>query len=172
MNDYILPLVFDWTDEGVMRPQLPRAADRHYVVGLSYRLAPYEERSMRSHRYYFACVNEAWKNLPEHWAEQFATPDHLRRYALIKAGYRDERSIATASKAEARRISAFIRPMDDYAIVTVSEALVCVFTAKSQSVRAMGRKEFAKSKDAVLDIVSAMVDTSPDVLRQNADRAA
>ena len=127
---------------------------------------------MRSHRYYFASVNEAHANLPEHLAERFATPDHLRKYALIKAGYRDERSIVATSKAEAQRVAAFVRPIDDYALVVVFEAVVTIYTAKSQSVRAMGKAEFRKSIDAVLDIVSAMVGTSPDELRENAGRAA
>ena len=168
----IPPLTFDWTDDGVMRPQLSRAADRHYVVGLSYRLVPHEERSMRSHRFYFASVGEAWKNLPEHLAEQFPTSEHLRKFALIRAGYRDERSIVAASKAEAQRIAAFVRPIDGYAVVTVSEAVVRVYTAQSQSTRAMGKKAFGESKDRVLDIVAGMIGTSPGDLQRNAERAA
>lgn len=167
----IAPMLFDWDGEAMV-PRHPKLADKHYVVGESYRLAPYEDRSMRSHRYYFASLNEAWKNLPEDLAERFATPEHLRKYALIKAGFHDSRSIAASSKAEALRIASFVRPVDEYAVVTVSEALVTIYTAKSQSVRAMGKKNFRASADAVLDIVSAMIGTSTETLRRNADRAA
>jgi hypothetical protein len=167
----IAPMLFDWDGESLV-PRHPKIADKHYVVGESYRMAPYEDRSMRSHRFYFASINEAWKNLPEDLAERFATPDALRKFALIKAGYRDERSIAASSKAEALRVAAFVRPMDEYAVVTVSDALVTVFTAKSQSTRAMGKKAFGESKERVLDIVSAMIGTSKQALQQNADRAA
>jgi ABC-type nickel/cobalt efflux system permease component RcnA len=47
--------------------------------------------------------------------------------------------------------------MDDFAVVTVSEAVVTVYTAKSQSMRAMGKKAFAESKEAVLRILSEML---------------
>ena len=135
-------------------------------------MAPYEERSQASHSHFFACIAEAWRNLPEHLTERFASPDHLRRYALIKSGYRDERSIVASSKAEAQRIAAFTRPMDGYALVTVSDRVVIVYTAKSQNMRSMNKKEFQQSKDDVLDKISAMVGVSADELQQNAGRAA
>ena len=149
-----------------------RIADQDYVVGARYAMAPVEDRSMRSHRHYFSCIRDAWENLPEGLAEGFATPDHLRRFALIKAGYRDERSIVCASKAEAQRVAAFIRPMDEYALVTVREAVVIVYTPKSQSLRAMGKREFQESKDAVLTVLSHMIGVTPKALRENTDRAA
>lgn len=172
MSDNIPPQRFDWTDEGVMRPKVSRLADKHFVVGMEYMLVPHEERSMRSHRFYFASVNEAHKNLPEDMAERYPTADHLRKWALIKAGYRDERSIVAASKAEALRIAAFIRPMDEYAVVTVREAVVTVYEAKSQSTRAMGKAEFGASKEKVLDILAAMIGTSRDALTANAEQSA
>jgi len=166
-----IPMIFDWDGEAMI-PRRPRLADKHYVVGESYRLAPVEERSMRSHRYYFASLNEAWKNLPEALAERFPTSEHLRKYALIKAGHYDQRSVVAASKAEAQRVAAFIRPMDEYAIVGVSDATVTAYTAKSQSMRAMGKQTFRESADAVLEIVSAMIGTSRETLQQNAEKAA
>jgi hypothetical protein len=97
-----------------------RVADRHYVIGEVYSLVTEEQRSHASHAHYFACVRDAWLNLNEHDAERFPTAEALRKFALIKSGYRDERSIVCASKAEAARVAAFIKPMDDYAIVTAS----------------------------------------------------
>lgn len=172
MSEYIPPLLFDWTDEGVMRPRYSRLADKYYVVGESYRMVPHEDRSMRSHRYFFASLNEAWKNLPEDLAERYPSPEHLRRYALIKAGFHDQRSLVASSKAEALRLMAYIRPIDEFAIVTVSESVVTTYTAKSQSMRAMDKKAFRASADAVLDVVSAMIGTSRDALVQNAEQAA
>src|SRR3546814_8478118 len=115
-----------------MVPLTPRLADRYYVVGETYSLVPQEDRSAVSHRHYFVSLHDAWTNLPEDAAERFQTSEHLRKWALIRAGYRDERSIVCASKAEAQRLAAFIKPMDDYAVVLVSEAVVKVCTAKSQ----------------------------------------
>jgi hypothetical protein len=119
---------------------------------------------MASHRHFFAAVYDAWLNLPEKEAERFASADHLRKYALIRAGFRDERTLTCASKAEALRVAAFVKPMDDYAIVAVSEAVVRVYTAKSQNLRAMGRKVFAESKDAVLEVLAGMIEVDREQL--------
>jgi hypothetical protein len=167
------PLAFTWDGEA-MRP-LPAfvaAAGERFGVGEVVALAPAELRSSPSHRHYFACVREAWVNLPEGLAERFATEEHLRKYALIKAGYRDERSIVCTSTAEARRIAAFVRPIDDYSIITVRDTVVTQFTAKSQSLEAMGKSQFQASKDAVLGLLAEMIGVEPSALAQASHRSA
>jgi hypothetical protein len=152
------PQYFTWDAErSVMAPRRKSLADRTYVDGEEYRLGVIEERSAASHSHYFAALHDAWMNLPEAQAERFQTVEHLRKYALIKSGFRDERSIVCASKVEAQRIAAFVTPMDGYALVTVKDAVVVVYTAKSQSYRAMGKEDFQKSKTAVLDLVADMI---------------
>lgn len=152
------PMPFRWTGEAFEPlPRFKAACDKEMVVGQVYRMEVQEERSLASHNHYFAALAERWQSLPEHFGDRFPTPDHLRRYALIRAGYRDERTIATASKAEALRVAAFVRPMDPYAIVTTTEALVTVWTAQSQSMKAMGREAFQKSKDDVLGTIDDML---------------
>jgi len=153
-------------------PAFAAAAAERFGVGEVVALAPAELRSSPSHRHYFACVREAWVNLPEGLAERFASDEHLRKYALIKAGNRDERSIVCTSRAEARRIAAFVRPIDDYSIITVSETVVSQFTAKSQSVEAMGKSQFQAGKDAVLGILAEMIGVELTVLAQASHRSA
>jgi hypothetical protein len=153
-------------------PKSGRLADRYFVVGQTYPLIVHEERSTASHSHYFAAVNEAWKNLPEDEAERFPTSEHLRKWALIKAKYADERSVVCSTKAEAQRVAAFVKPLDDYAVVIVSGATVSMFTAKSQSARAMDKAEFQKSKQDVLDIVAAMIQVTPKELSSNVGAAA
>jgi hypothetical protein len=152
------PLVYCWTGEA-MQPlaRFARDADKRFVIGQRYTLDEIQERSSRSHAHYFASVGNAWSNLPDHIAAQFPTAEHLRKHALIRTGFRDERSIACSSKAEALRLAAFIKPMDEYAIVTVSGPLVSVYTAKSQSCRAMGKQDFQRSKDAVLAFLDELL---------------
>ncbi len=147
-------------------------ANKEFVVHEVYRLAIHEDRSATSHNHFFAALNDAWLNLPEEISERFPSAEHLRKWCLIKAGYRDERTIVASSKAEAKRIAAFVKPMDDFAVVVVKEATVIVATAKSQSVRAMGRKEFQESKQAVLEIAAEMIGRSPEMLAQPGRRAA
>lgn len=167
------PVAFNWDGEAMIPLQRFNAlCDRQFIVGERYTLVPHEDRSQASHGHYFAAVNSAWMNLPEMEAAQFQTSEHLRKWCLIKARFCDERSIVCASKAEAQRVGAFIKPMDDYAVVMVSEATVKVFTAQSQSMKAMGREAFQRSKQAVLDILADMVGVSPQTLSANAGRAA
>jgi hypothetical protein len=169
----MLPVIFTWDGEAMVPlPRLASVCDRQFVVGETYPLTVQEDRSGVSHRHYFATIAEAWRNLPEHYAERFPTSEHLRKWALCKTGYADERSIVCASKAEAQRIGAFIKPMDDFAVVVVSEATVKVYTAKSQSTRAMGKKAFQDSKTAVLDLLASMVGVTPAEMASNTDRAA
>lgn len=166
-------IAYRW-DGNVMAPlpRFERHCDREFTVGEIYLLDPIEQRSAASHRHYFSCINTAWQSLPEDLAGRFPSPEHLRKYALIQCGYADEQSIVCASKAEAARVAAFIRPIDEYSIVTVSECVVTRYTAKSQSHKAMGRKAFAESKDRVLDYVSSLIGTDVTALRSNAGRAA
>ncbi|MNE84166.1 hypothetical protein D3C80_1810410 [compost metagenome] len=64
------------------------------------------------------------------------------------------------------RVAAFIKPMDEYAVVDVREAVVRVFTAQSQSYRAMGKKVFAESKEKVLDAIAALIGADPEDLKR------
>lgn len=163
------PVQFHWDGESMVpsRRFMP-LCDKQFVVGQDYTLVVAEPRSQVSHNHFFASVEEAWRNLPENMADQFQTSEHLRKYALIKAGYADQRSFVCASKAEALRLSSFIGPMDHYAIISVTGQVVRVFTAQSQSKKAMGAKEFQQSKQAVLDIISAMIGVDTRALEMQA----
>lgn len=166
------PLPFQWDGEAMrVRPSFQKRADELFCVGETYTMEALEERSAASHRHYFAAINEAWANLPDHLAEQYPTSEHLRKGALIRAGYRDERSIVCASRAEALRVAAFVKPLDTYALVTVTEAVVRVFTAQSQSQKAMGKDLFLKSKADVLETLAAMIGVQTAALHEHA-RAA
>lgn len=158
--------IYTWAgDSFAPLPRFTKACDKEFVVGERYQLEAIEERSAVSHRHFFASLHEAWLNLNENDAERFQTSEHLRKWALIKAGFADERSITCASKAEAQRVAAFIRPLDGFAIVDVREATIKVYTAQSQSLKAMGETEFQRSKQAVLDIVAAMIGVDPKTLQ-------
>ena len=146
-------------------------ADKQWTVGERYYVEVRQERSAASHSHFFAAVAEAHANLPDALAERFPSADHLRKYALIKAGYCDSDSIVATSKAEAQRIAAFVRPREQFAVVTIKEAVVTVYTARSQSMRAMGKADFEASKKAVLDILAQLLGTTAPVLAQ-AGRAA
>lgn len=153
------PMQFTWTDDGTFKPWLrfSKACDKEFVVGESYSLAVLEERSANSHRHYFACITEAWRNLPDEIAVDFPTTESLRKRAMIEAGYYDERRLILSSPTEARKVAAFLKPADSFAVISVAGNVVVERKAKSQSVRAMGKRDFSESKQKVLAILNAML---------------
>lgn len=156
---------FRWDGEAMI-PLRPRAADREYVIGQEYWLDIWEPRSAVSHNHEFAWLAEAWKNLREDDAALFPTPEHLRKRALIQAGYYDESIIDVGNNAGALRVAAAWRGKDDFALVIVRGPAVVIRTAKSQSRRMMDRKTFQESKTAIMEIVAQMIGVSPDELSQ------
>jgi len=134
-----------------------KRCDAEFTIGLTYNMEVVEERSAASHRHFFASVNEMWQSLPEHLSERFPTAEALRKYALIRAGFASQRQFVASSKAEAIRLAAFLRPIDEYAIVVVKDCVVIQWTAESQSLKAMGKERFQASKTAVLDTIAEMI---------------
>jgi hypothetical protein len=145
-----------------MRPAAPywqRQCDKHYVIGNSYELVPHEERSSKSHRHEFAWLNEAHANLPENLADQYPTVNHLRKRALIEAGYYDEQVIDAGTNAAALRVAQGIKsfPGEDFSLVIVRGGFVVIRRPRSQSRRAMNAKEFQESKTKIMEIVAALI---------------
>ena len=168
------PIRFRWTGDS-FEPIGARGkaeCDAMFAIGAVYALEEHQERSSASHAHFFACVAEGWKNLPDDLLEEYPNPEMLRKKMLIKAGFRDERTIVCNSAAMAEKVGAFVASMDRYAIVTVKSAVVRVFTPQSQSMRAMGKKEFNESKSVVLGYISDLIGVTPDALAKEAGRAA
>ena len=121
------------------------------------------ERSVRSHRHYFATIADLWQNLPERLAEApyAKTPETLRKHALIATGYADCETIDAGSKAAAERVAALVGTLatkaHGYCIVKVSGPVVRCYTPQTQSYRGMGAKLFQSSKDSVLDWIETLV---------------
>ena len=178
MTDFGPAICMKWNDEAqVLMPindRWARAASRQLVHGDAYMIREHAERSGESHRHHFACIREAWLNLPEqHCGLPYSySPEHLRKYALIRTGYCDTQSFVCGSKAEAERWAANIRPMDEFSLVTVQECLVVRQTAQSQSKKAMGSHVFQESKQAVLEFLAGMIGCSVDQLAANSKKAA
>ena len=165
MTDTAPPLAFQWDGE-VMKPLNGRRADAFYTVGMRYVMEPVNQRSDPSHKHEFAWLREAWMSLPDQYADRFPTAEHLRKWALIRAGYSDSQSIVCESKAAAQRLVGFMRPIDEFAVIIASEKTVTRYTAKSQSKRAMGAKEFQDSKTAIMEVVAKLLGVEPGQLPQ------
>ena len=130
----------------------------------------HEERSTQSHNHYFASINEAWQNLPE-GDERFPTPEALRKWALIRAGYHTTTDVVLGSAEDARTVAAFMGTSEG-TIIVVRGNVVRRYVAKSQSVKAMDKHEFQRSKQDVLDVIAELLAVKRKELENNAGRAA
>ena len=127
-----------------------------------------EHRSKSSHDHFFAVINEAWKSLPEDMADDFPNPEHLRKWALIKAGFCSETRIVCANNTEAMSLATKAKAMDKYSIVAIDGKAVTIWTADSQRRDAMGRKLFQEAKDRALHVISELIGTDVTTLKEAA----
>lgn len=173
MKPRLRPVVFVWDgDHMVPLPRFKHLCDRQFAVHEEYPLMIVENRSMASHRHFFAAVHEGWANLAEEYAGRFPSSEHLRAWALVEAGYSSESVYAMDSAKDAMSLAKAIRAADDLVIIRVSGDVVKVFRPMSQSVAAMKKDPFEASKKAVLEIVASMARTTPAELTKNAGRSA
>lgn len=146
-------------------PRFHNIAAAHFGEGEVVTFVQHEERSAASHAHFFAQVTECWRNLPEEMGERFPDADTLRKDALIRCGFRNERQFVAGSKAEAVRLAAFLRSgSETYAVIVVSGAVVTEYTAQSQSMRSMGKERFQASKDAVLTYLAELIGVTTEQL--------
>ena len=158
MTEKIRPVPFLWNGEVMIpNPRFKLLCVRQYALNDEYILAPPDSGSTASQRYYFAALREAWMNLPDEDARRYPSAEHLRKWALCKVGYADERSVVCDTPADARRLAITARALDGYAIITVSKNTIRIYTAKSQSAATMSKEERRSSEKAVLDYVAGMI---------------
>jgi hypothetical protein len=167
------PIPCRWTGDAFEPlPRYRAECDAAFVVGEIYRMTEHKDRSHASHSHEFAWLAEAWRNLPEDLAGLYPTAEHLRKRALIEAGYFHETVIDAGTRAAALRVASAIQAIDDFALVVTRGPLVVRRVAKSQSRRAMDKKEFQESKTALMEVVAGMVGVSADTLKSEAGKAA
>lgn len=144
----------------------------HFVVGQRYRLEEQQERSIISHNHQFAWLHSAWVSLPEDLASEYPSPDHLRKRALIQAGFYTEQIIDAGSNAAALRVASAFRSREEFSLVIVRGPIVVIRDPKSQSRRAMKPDEFQRSKTAIMEIIADLLGVAPDALAREGGRAA
>lgn len=163
-------LRFVWKD-GVFVPDGMRVAaycDGAFGEGEVVTFERHEPVSTASRNHYHACIQEAFNNLPED-DERFPTPDALRKWALIRAGYCEVKDVVLATPEEAQIVAAFTGNSDG-TIIVVRENVVRKYTAKSQSAKSMGKEEFNRSKVDVLDTIAELLAVKRKALEDTAGR--
>lgn len=173
MGESVPPLKFIWQGDGFTPAGKYWAgqADKHFVIGESYRLVPVEDRNMEFHKAYFATINEAWQNLPDDKAKLHPSAEALRKHALIAVGYCTQKVFTCSSPGEARRMAAFVDGIDEFSIVSRQINVVVLYRAASQTVRAMGKKVFDDSAHKVLAWIAAELGVSLEQLKENTGKS-
>jgi len=160
----MIPLIF--MGDGEFRASSPYHVKRCaelYGQGEVVEVEEINDRSKASHKHYFAQLTDYWQTLPESLAQDFLSMDHLRKFCLIKAGYCTQHILRFRSKEEALEAESFISELDPYVLCEVIGTQLTVWRAKSQSMQAMKKDEFEKSKADTLDIAHKLVGDRRDL---------
>ncbi len=156
----------------VPMPRYRNVAQRQFVSGTEYILDEANERSMVSHNAYFAALHDYFENIPEKLAPRWPNEMTWRRWLLIECGWYDEKEFNVQTERDAKALATFVRTHDAFARISVHGKKVIVRTAKSQSMKAMGKDDFLKSKNDVLDLAGEIVGVSRTDALRNAGHAA
>lgn len=153
------PIHWRWDGE-VMRPHRPRDQTRARIMyheGDVYLLDAHDEVSAASRGHYFASLKDAWDSLPDEQLKRFPSVEHLRKWALVRAGYCVDDYRTYGTPEDAKIAARHIRAHSQFGVITVEGNIVLVRTARSQSSREMSREEFQESKTKVLNIVEDLL---------------
>lgn len=118
-----------------------------------------KSRSKRSHDHFFARVVECWETMPDDLKERFPNAEYLRKWALVKSGYCNQTTFVLESKDDTKNVITLVRTLDPFSIIIVRDNIVTVYTAKSQSLKDMGAKDFQESKDAIFRVIGELLGT-------------
>lgn len=168
------PLWFVYDSEGRFMPasgHTKSVADKHYVGGTTYRLAPYHGRSMASHAHQFAALHDAWANLPPDMMLLYPSAEHLRKWCLIKSGWCNSQTFVMSDHGQAKKLARELKSHDEFSVVSIKDAIVIMTTAKSQSKKAMGGDDFNRSKSDCLAVVAELLGTTVKELEANTGKS-
>ena len=173
MADPAPPIKMRWTGTALepVSGYWQRLADQYLVVGEVYRVVNEEEQSDKSRGHEFAFLKEAWNSLPDALLDQYPNPEIMRKHGLIAKGHCTMKQHVCASTAEAERLATILKPYDVYAIVRQRGPVVTVYTAVSQSRRAMGAKMFQQSKQDLMEFVGDLLGVAPETFGKVGDAA-
>jgi len=169
-------VTFLWN--GTHMAPLPRfipLCNKQFVAGQEYPMEIVEDRSMDSHRQYFAAVHDGWMNLGEADTERFKSSEHLRAWALVHTGFCTETDYPCDNYKEALLAARIIRSRSAYSVIKISGDVVKVFDPESQAIYgpgAMKPKRFQESKVAVLGLIESMTGVESGTLMKEAGKSA
>lgn len=168
-----VPVLMQWKGDGFepATSYWQKQCDEQFVVGARYRIVEEQERSTATHNHEFAWLQTAWSTLPDELYAQYPNSEVLRKHGLIAKGYCTMVQHVSPTVAEALRLAAILKPYDAYAVVVARGNVVTVYTAVSQSKRAMGAKQFQQSKQALFEFVGDLLGVDPETIGKQSEAA-
>lgn len=158
-----------------------KIAAKQFREGEEHPMVVLEPRTRASHSHFFAVLNEGFQQLPEDIAPRFPTPEHLRHWLLIEAGWCTEAEYDASDwgiKSErefgkwSQNMAVILRKNSPFCRIYPSYPKLIVRDAMSQSAGAMDSHTFEASKRAVLDMLSGLIGVRTSELQKNAGRSA
>lgn len=141
-----------------------------------------QPRSVPQLKRFFAVLRAMRAHWPENAEFQPESDEHLRKWAVCKAGYRESTDIAvpyaedqpSITKLAAMAIEQAIKAAGAYAFVRpdANGGRVRVYKAKSIAFHSMGPAEFSKLNDDVEAVYRAETGLDPDQVLKEQERAA
>jgi hypothetical protein len=163
-----------WNGEGWELPVRSQIYCAKYKRGDSVWLTELEESSPETRGHYFAVIKKAFDNMPKEWG--FLNEQHLRKWCLIECGYCHIEEVVCASEKEARLKADGVilsnRLREDYCIVIAKGNVIRIVTAESQRMKAMGRRRFQDSKQAVIEKLADMLRVTVEQLTEESKKDA
>ncbi len=139
-------------------------------------------RSLEQLRRFFGVLRAMKLHWPEKAEFQPENEEHLRKWALIKAGHRESTDVPVAwaedqpalTKLASLSIEGAVKAAGAYAFVRAhpSGGLVRVFRAKSIAFDKLGQAEFNRLNDEVEAVYAAETGLNPDEVLKQSERAA
>lgn len=169
MPEFIEPCKLVWSEsDGVFRAYDDfwlRQCRSKFQDGETYFLTNRISRSDKSHRHYFATVQNAYDNLPDDLQEHYPTPETLREQALLATGNYDQRAFVCSSETEAKALLKFISRNRKGVFYSIKGSVLIERTVHSQSAYSMDTKErFEKSKRDVIGFCADLLGVTADEL--------
>lgn len=159
-------------DAMVPHPRFHNLCGRQFDRNEDYALGPVEGVPSRSRGGFFAAIHEAWNNLPAE-DERYPSSEHLRKVALVKAGWATHAQYVLDTAKDAKSMAVGLRKSDGYSIITVSGCSINVWTAKSIAAGAISGEEWRVVKTKALDWVATLARTTrPELEAHVADGGA
>jgi len=117
---------------------------------------------------FFACIRDSHANLRDDDLARFPSSEHLRKHALIAAGWCDVMTVVAGSKAAAPGIAAAFEFKDRYCVAIVRGNVVIVSTAKSISRNSLKKPQFLDVAEKAFAWIARTTGVDPALSREAA----